>query len=124
MVRVLIVDDSATMRKILVRGLRQAQLDVGTTREARDGGDGLVQLQSQRADLVLLDLEMPDMTGDQFVQSVVDRIADPPPIVMIAGSGREPAIRAALASGASGYIDKPFTPDRLHEVLARYLKEP
>lgn len=119
---VLIVDDSTTMRKILVRGLRQAQLDVGTCREARDGGEGLTALQEAGVDLVLLDLEMPDMSGAEFVRMVGERFVDPPPIVVLAADSSSPTTQEALRSGASDCLVKPFTPDRLHDLLERYLK--
>lgn len=118
---VLIVDDSTTMRKILVRGLRQAQLDVASCREAKDGGEGLSALQAGTVDLVLLDLEMPDMSGADFVRKVGQQFDPPPPIVLLASDSNSPGALEALRSGASGCLEKPFTPDRLHDVLERYL---
>ena len=80
---VLIVDDSATMRKIIMRGLHQAGLEVAEFIEAGDGFEGLKALDENRFDLILSDINMPNMNGLDFVKAVQEKHDAPPPIVMI-----------------------------------------
>ncbi len=117
---VLIVDDSSTMRKIITRSLRQAGFDLDAITEAGDGHEGLAALERVKVDLILSDINMPNMDGLEFVKRVRAR-GIMTPIVMITTEGGEDVIREAMTSGASSSIRKPFTPDRLQEKLGKYL---
>jgi two-component system chemotaxis response regulator CheY len=119
---VLIVDDSATMRKIIMRGLRQAGVEVADFKEAGDGVEGLSALDGGSVDLILSDVNMPNMNGLDFVKAVHEKISSPPPIVMITTEGSEEVIKEAMNRGAKGYLKKPFTPDKIQEVLGPFLK--
>jgi two-component system chemotaxis response regulator CheY len=120
---VLIVDDSATMRKIVMRGLRQAGFDIGDCKEAGDGVEGLAALQGSKVDLILSDVNMPNMNGLDFVKAVSEKLAAAaPPIVMITTEGSEEVIKEAMSRGAKGYLKKPFTPDKIQEVIGPFLK--
>ena len=66
--RVLIVDDSSVMRKIVERTLRQAGLELGEVLEANNGAEGLAILQEKSVDLILTDINMPTMDGLEFVR--------------------------------------------------------
>lgn len=116
MANVLIVDDSSTMRKIISRSLRQAGLAVDDIYEAGDGIEGLSVLGSKSVDLVLSDINMPNMDGLEFIKQVRAN-GNNVPIVMITTEGGEDIISEALSSGASSSIKKPFTPDQLNEKL-------
>jgi two-component system, chemotaxis family, chemotaxis protein CheY len=116
MANVLIVDDSSTMRKIISRSLRQAGLAVDDIFEAGDGIEGLSVLSSKSVDLVLSDINMPNMDGLEFIKQVRAN-GNNVPIVMITTEGGEDIIKEALSSGASSSIKKPFTPDQLNEKL-------
>ena len=117
MANILIVDDSSTMRKIISRSLRQAGLSVDEIYEAGDGIEGLSVLSSGKSvQLILSDINMPNMDGLEFVKQVrANGIGVP--IVMITTEGGEEIIKEAIASGAKSSIKKPFTPDQLQEVL-------
>jgi len=118
MANILIVDDSSTMRKIISRSLRQAGLTVDEILEAGDGIEGLNVLQTsgKKVDLILSDINMPNMDGLEFVKSA--RAAGfSMPIVMITTEGGEDIIAEAIASGAKDSIKKPFTPEQLNEKL-------
>ena len=117
----LIVDDSATMRKIIMRGLRQAGIDVGDCKEAGDGVEGLAAMEQGKFDLILSDVNMPNMNGLEFVKGVSEKHPDAPPIVMITTEGSEEIIREAMSNGAKGYLKKPFTPDKIQEVIGPIL---
>ena len=116
MPNVLIVDDSSTMRKIITRSLRQAGLSVDTILEAGDGIEGLNALGSGSVDLILSDINMPNMDGLEFVKQARAKGCNAP-IVMITTEGGEDIIAEAMNSGANGSIRKPFTPDQLQEKL-------
>jgi len=118
-VDVLIVDDSAAIRKILQRVLRQAEVPVGTVYEAGDGVEALEALKNQTVGLVLSDINMPNMDGLEFLTKVR---AEPAwrdlPVLMISTEGAQAKVLEAVERGASGYVRKPFTADQIKEKLA------
>ena len=116
MSNILIVDDSSTMRKIISRSLRQAGLAVDTIYEAADGIEGLNALAAGSVDLILSDINMPNMDGLEFVKQARAQ-GYKAPIVMITTEGGEDIIGEAMNSGANGSIRKPFTPYQLQEKL-------
>ena len=118
---VLIVDDSATMRKIIMRGIRQAGIDNAEFKEAGDGVEGLQAVEGGTFDLILSDVNMPNMNGLDFVREVSGKLDAPPPIVMITTEGSEEVISEAMSRGANGYLKKPFTPEKIQEVLGPLL---
>ncbi|MBF0340824.1 MAG: response regulator [Magnetococcales bacterium] len=123
--RVLIVDDSSVMRKIVARGLRQAGFKITDILEAGDGQQGMDLLKTDsNFKLILSDWNMPVMDGLSFVKSVR---SGPPaikniPIVMVTTEGGESKVGAAMEAGANGHIKKPFTPETLQTELERFLK--
>ena len=120
MANVLIVDDSSTMRKIISRSLRQAGLAVDDIFEAGDGIEGLNALAGNKVDLILSDINMPNMDGLEFIKAVRAN-GNAVPIVMITTEGGEDILKEAMSSGASDSIKKPFTPDQLQEKLGGLL---
>jgi len=120
MSNILIVDDSSTMRKIISRSLRQAGLAVDNIYEAGDGVEGLNALGSSAVDLILSDINMPNMDGLEFVKQARSQGCKAP-IVMITTEGGEDIIGEAINSGANGSIRKPFTPEQLQEKLGGLL---
>jgi two-component system, chemotaxis family, chemotaxis protein CheY len=117
-VRVLIVDDSSVMRKIVDRLLRQAGMNMAQVLEAGNGEEALGVLNQERVDLILCDINMPVMDGLEFVKqlSAIDN-AKGVPVVMITTEGSEAHVVQALSSGARGYIRKPFTADQVKEQI-------
>ena len=120
MPNILIVDDSSTMRKIISRSLRQAGLAVDTIYEAADGIEGLNALGAGSVDLILSDINMPNMDGLEFVKQARAQ-GFKAPIMMITTEGGEDIIGEAMKNGANGSIRKPFTPDQLQEKLGGLL---
>jgi two-component system, chemotaxis family, chemotaxis protein CheY len=125
-IRVLIVDDSRVMRKIVARSLRQAELDVEEVWEAANGLEALAILQKKTPDLILSDITMPAMSGLEFIRQLRGlTAARHVPVVMITTEGSEYRIAEALSRGARGYIRKPFTPAQVKEcVLPLVSREP
>jgi two-component system chemotaxis response regulator CheY len=120
---VLVVDDSAAIRKILQRVLRQTGMAIRTIHEAGDGAEALDILGKQHVDLVLTDINMPKMDGLQFLAALKAaaewrRI----PVVMITTEGGEMKVAEAVKLGAAGYVRKPFTADQVKEKLAGFLE--
>lgn len=115
-ITVLIVDDSSVMRKIVERALRQAGLNLIKVLEAGSGREGLDALGQQRVDLIVSDINMPNMDGLEFLRQIQSQsLAQGVPVVMITTESGEEHVREALAAGAQGYIRKPFTPDQVRE---------
>jgi two-component system chemotaxis response regulator CheY len=116
---VLIVDDSAAIRKILQRVLGQASVPISQVFEAGDGFEALEVLKTQKVGLILSDINMPNMDGLQSLSQV--RAAEEwksVPVVMITTEGSHAKVLEAVQLGASGYVRKPFTPDQIKEKLA------
>ena len=120
MANVLIVDDSSTMRKIISRSLRQAGLPVDEIFEAGDGIEGLNVLSGKGVDLILSDINTPNMDGLEFIKQARANGCKAP-IVMITTEGGEDILKQAIENGASDSIKKPFTPDQLNEKLGGLL---
>jgi two-component system chemotaxis response regulator CheY len=120
MANILIVDDSSTMRKIISRSLRQAGLPVDEIYEAGDGIEGLSVMEGKSIQLILSDINMPNMDGLEFIKSVRAKGVSTP-IVMITTEGGEDILKEAISSGASDSIKKPFTPEQLQEKLGGML---
>jgi two-component system chemotaxis response regulator CheY len=115
-VTTLIVDDSAVMRKIVERSLRQAGLEELVVHEAGNGQEGLKVLEAHAVDLILSDINMPSMDGLEFVRQIAARnLAPGVPVVMITTESSEDHVKEAIAAGARGYIRKPFTPDQVKQ---------
>lgn len=112
---VLLVDDSAVMRKMIRRSLRQAGIEVGEAYEAANGVEGLTQLTGNAVDIVLCDWNMPEMSGIEFLKEARKTLQTP--IVMLTTESSPDRVSEAMAAGASGYITKPFTPEKLMETI-------
>jgi len=119
---VLLVDDSSTMRKIIGRSLRQAGIDFDNIFEASDGVEALEVLEKEQVDIVLSDINMPNMDGITFLKekSTRESIKDIP-VLMISTETGDDIIGEAKSYGAIGAIKKPFTPDKVNEVLGPLL---
>lgn len=119
---VLLVDDSSTMRKIIGRSLRQAGIAFDNIFEAGDGLEALEVLESESVDIVLSDINMPNMDGISFLRekSSRDNIKNIP-VLMISTETGDDIIGEAKSLGAVGAIKKPFTPDKVNEVLGPLL---
>ena len=116
--KILLVDDSATMRRIQKTQL--ATLGVSDIVEASDGNDAFEKLQGNMpVDLILLDWNMPVMDGFTFLKKVrEDPTYKAVKIVMCTSESEKSRVVEALKAGANNYLVKPFTPEALKEKLA------
>lgn len=118
---VLVVDDSAMMRKIVIKNLRECGFDVSVI-EASDGKEGLEKFNAGGVDLILCDWNMPVMDGLAMVREIRKLGTEKKvPIVMITTEGSPEKVKDAVLAGATNYLAKPFTPDRFKEKLAKIL---
>ena len=117
-IRILIVDDFSTMRRIVKNLLND--LGFTNTAEADDGTTALVELQKAKFDLVVTDWNMPGMPGIDLLKAIRadDKLKHLPVLMVTAEAKREQIIEAAQA-GVNGYIIKPFTAQTLEEKLAK-----
>ncbi len=115
-IKILVVDDFSTMRRIIKNLLRD--LGFNNTAEADDGNTALPMLQNGNFDFLVTDWNMPGMTGIDLLRAVRadEKLADMPVLMVTAEQKREQIIEAAKA-GVNGYIIKPFTAQTLKEKL-------
>jgi two-component system, chemotaxis family, chemotaxis protein CheY len=112
MKKILVVDDSATVRHQVGAALRQAGFDVI---EAKDGAEGVDKVSSdQTIGMVLLDVNMPRMNGLEMLESIKrDGKNASIPVVMLTSEGQHDLVERAKRAGARGWIVKPFQADVL-----------
>ncbi|HEU4562608.1 MAG TPA: response regulator [Longimicrobium sp.] len=118
---ILVVDDSATMRRMVVAALR----GLGAVRfdEAQSGLEAIERLSVGPVDLVLLDLNMPDVHGLEVLRFVRSHQAFREiPVVVLTTRGDEESREAALSGGATLYLTKPFAPDQLAPQVRQLLQ--
>jgi two-component system chemotaxis response regulator CheY len=119
---VLIVDDSPAMRSFVRRVLDSSGLAVGRCLEAGDGKEALGVLAKEWVDVVLTDLNMPVMDGEQFVRFLgQDESLRSIPVLVVSTDRTDNRVREMLTLGAKGYVAKPFVPETLREEIERVL---
>lgn len=118
--RILIVDDSPTMRRILVNTVIKA--GYSDVKEAEDGRDALAKLMAGEYDLLMTDWNMPNMNGLELVQTVrADDKLKNIPILMVTTRNMKEDIVNAIKSGVNGYIVKPFDAKTLNAKIAEIM---
>lgn len=123
MKKILIVDDSASTRKIIMRVLRQADIVADTMLEASSGNEGLQRLATDPdVQLILSDVNMPEMNGVDFVKAVrTTHDKAHLPMIMVTTEGGELMAQSALSCGANGYVTKPFTAKSIRAALEQFI---
>ena len=114
---ILVVDDEAQILTALGRGLTRVGHDVAAARSAEDG---LAMAATRSPDLVLLDLQLPDLDGIEVVKRL--RSWTNVPVLLLSGNGTDRARVAALDAGADDFIDKPFSMDELRARVGAALR--
>ena len=120
-VNVLVVDDSGVMRAMIIKTLRLSGLQVGEIHQAADGQEGLEALNQHWIDLVIADINMPVMNGEEMI----DHMLKTPdfkdiPIVVISTEGSQTRIERLQNKGAR-FIHKPFTPEIIRDTVKEFL---
>ena len=124
MPRILIVEDSPTMRSLLTASLEELGAAVKIT-EVASGFEALRQLPRESYDLVVTDINMPDINGLELISFVKGNDAYREiPLIIVSTEGSERDRDKGLELGADAYLVKPFDPDALREVVAALLARP
>jgi len=120
MLSILIVDDSAVMRRMVVKALALGGLQVDKVFEAEGGHQALDVLDAQWIDLVLCDINMPIMNGVELVEKMASEpLTAKVPVIMVTTERSEIRISRLKELGVSAYLNKPFRP----EALAKAVRE-
>lgn len=119
---ILIIDDSATMRMIVVKSLRQAGFDTATVIEASGAKEALQKLAAGNIDLVLADVNMPEISGIELVKVVKTKMPTLP-VVMVTTESSPEMKEKMQAAGANGIVTKPFPPEELKKILTPFMKK-
>ncbi len=123
--RVLVVDDSRAMRSVVRRIIEISGFEMDECMEASHGQDALTVLGQHPVDIILTDINMPVMNGEQFLVSLkADKWLAPIPVVVVSTDGSDERVRRMIGMGADGYIKKPFFPEALRCELERILGVP
>ncbi len=122
---ILIVDDSATTRAVIMRTIRMSGLDGAKLLEAANGREGLALARQQKPDLVLADLQMPEMNGVEMTKAI---LADPEtrgiPVVVVSAEPSPATIEMLRNAGVRTHVSKPFTPEAIRKVIGEVLGVP
>ena len=119
---VLIVDDSAAIRKILRRVLAQTEIAIGQILEAGDGCEALQLMKENPVQLVISDINMPNMDGLQLLSNIKSAPEwKSIPVIMVTTEGSQQTVLRSAEFGAVGYVKKPFSADQIKETLAGIL---
>jgi two-component system, chemotaxis family, chemotaxis protein CheY len=116
-INVLVVDDSAVMRSMIVKTLRMTGVPLGTIHEAGNGAAGLAVMQQHWIDLIMLDISMPVMRGDEMLERLrAQRELADLPVIVVSSERSEQRVTHMQELGAV-FVHKPFTPEQLRAVI-------
>jgi two-component system chemotaxis response regulator CheY len=122
-INILIVDDSGVMRSMIAKTIRLSGLELGEIHQAGNGREGLDVLNQNWIDLVIADINMPVMNGEEMI----DRILENPdlrdiPIVVVSTEGSKTRVERLQKKGIR-FIHKPFTPEAIRDTVINLLGE-
>jgi two-component system chemotaxis response regulator CheY len=122
MVNILVVDDSTLTRKAIRRIIEMTGLEVQGIQEAENGRQALEILRQGGIDLVLADLNMPEMGGIEMIYHMWgDPVMRAIPVVVISTESSTTRIEGLVANGAKDYLHKPFTPEQMRSMIERVM---
>jgi len=117
---ILVIDDSAVMRKMLIKMLRLCGLPLGQIYEAGNGQEGLQALAEHTVGLILADIHMPVMDGvEMFERTRLDPEKAKLPFIFVSSDSSATRVETLLEKGA-GFVHKPLTPESLLEAITLY----
>ncbi len=120
---ILLVDDSETVRAVLMKTLNLAQIPLGEVFMAGNGREALEILKENWVDLVVTDLNMPEMTGFELIDAMKnDNLMKTIPVVVVTTEGSTTRIDDLKQKGVKGYVRKPFTPEQIREMISKVME--
>ncbi len=123
--RVLIVDDSKAMRTFVRRVIELSGIEMSACFQAANGGEALDLLRREWVDVVLTDINMPEVDGEEFIRRLAaDDLLKSIPVVVVSTDATRSRIGRLLRLGARGYLTKPFRPEDLRAELEGILGAP
>jgi two-component system, chemotaxis family, chemotaxis protein CheY len=123
--RILIVDDSPSMRAVVRRIMEISGLELAHCFEASNGAQALDVLRNESVDAILTDINMPEMDGEELLQRLEsDDLLRRIPVIIISTDGSAARVERMMRLGARGYVMKPFRPEVLRAELERGLEVP
>ena len=114
---ILVVDDSAVMRKMIIKTMGMCGIPIGEIKQAANGREGLEELGKNWIDIVILDINMPVMNGEEMIDEMQqDSEIKDIPVVVISTEGSSTRIERLIEKGAR-FIQKPFTPEIIRDTI-------
>ena len=114
---ILVVDDSAVMRKMIIKTIDMCGIPIGELKQAANGMEGLEELRKSWIDIVILDINMPEMNGEEMIDEMQE---DPEikdiPVIVVSTEGSSTRIQRLKEKGAR-FIQKPFTPEIIRDTI-------
>ncbi len=121
---ILIVDDSKVVRAVIQRAVELSGAEVGTIFQAANGQEALDKLGVEWIDIVFADINMPIMDGVEMVEEMARRgLAQDIPVVIVSSDRSEIRMQQLKEHGVREYLNKPFTPESIRDILITCLKE-
>jgi len=115
---ILVVDDSETMRAVIRKTVAMSGVQVGEFHEAGNGKEALGILEDAWMDVVLTDINMPEMGGVEFLREVKKNpVLRNIPVIFISTESSQTRMDEVVGLGAAAYVKKPFMPEKIKEVL-------
>jgi len=119
---ILIVDDSATTRAVIIKTLGLAGVETNEVYQAANGREGLEVIEGKWVDLVFSDINMPEMSGVEMVERMSeDGLMQTVPVVIVSTEGSQTRLEELKARGVRACVRKPFTPETIREVVEQVL---
>jgi two-component system chemotaxis response regulator CheY len=115
---ILVVDDSETMRAVIRKTVSMSGIQIGEFREAGNGKEALAVLEDSWMDVVLSDINMPEMGGVEFLREVKkNEVLRNIPVIFVSTESSQTRMDEVTALGAAAYVKKPFMPEKIKEIL-------
>ena len=108
--KALVVDDSLTIRRIVIKAL--SMVGINDAAEAADGAEAIKAVEGGQFDVILLDWNMPKMTGIEALRAL-RAAGNKTPVIMVTTEAEKSRVLEAIKTGANDYLIKPFSPDQL-----------
>ena len=121
---ILVVDDSSTMRTLIIKTLEVAEIPINEVHQAGNGQEGLDILADNWIDLIFVDINMPVMNGIEMVDKMAeDGMTKTIPVIIISTEGSKEHIMHLKSKGISAYLRKPFKPEQLRAIVEDLMGE-